>query len=147
MNPLKNDPQIRPPIWDVVLLLAALLVKVEDPEIPLRDALTACRKSCNYAEAPSLENQIAWAYRAIGYYHNEIKGKMNKNESNPWKGLKQRNPDRIPEVLNELQSLWELKPDLRLGQLINNLCHGDPFYIEDTKLIEAIKKAKEEWVK
>ena len=51
-----------------------------------------------------------------------------------------RNPDRIEPILNELKNLWLKYPDLRLGQLVclGGLDH-DPFYVEDSELIEKIK--------
>jgi len=50
-----------------------------------------------------------------------------------------RDPLRIPRILNTLQQIWEMNPDLRLGQLLDNArvasgSHGDIFYIEDTDI-------------
>lgn len=42
-----------------------------------------------------------------------------------------RDPNRIPTILNLLREYWEANPDLRLGQIIGNIHHGDPFYVED----------------
>jgi len=52
-----------------------------------------------------------------------------------------RDPERIPEFLEELGKVWKLFPDWRFGQLMANLIghHVDPFYIEDDKLLERIK--------
>ena len=55
-----------------------------------------------------------------------------------------RNPDRIPEVLKELEKLWEQVPDWRLGQVISNFSYelmgnNDPFYMEDKDLLELLK--------
>ena len=55
-----------------------------------------------------------------------------------------RNPDRIPEVLKELEKFWEQVPDWRLGQVISNFSYelmgnNDPFYMEDTDLLELLK--------
>lgn len=53
-----------------------------------------------------------------------------------------RPKERIPEVLKEIEKIWEKRPDLRLGQLILNL-HMDKFYlysVEDDKLIEKLKE-------
>jgi uncharacterized protein YihD (DUF1040 family) len=62
-----------------------------------------------------------------------------------------RDPSRIPEVIKELQSLWELNTDWRLGQLIANAVREvngfqddcDPFYIEDDSMLKAFKNLKE----
>ena len=53
-----------------------------------------------------------------------------------------RNPNRIHEMLNIFQRGWEKVPDLRFGQLIENLKRyigvDDLFYIEDDELVEKI---------
>ena len=53
-----------------------------------------------------------------------------------------RNPNRIYEILNLFQRGWEKMPDLRFGQLIENLKRyidvDDLFYIEDDELVEKI---------
>lgn len=53
-----------------------------------------------------------------------------------------RNPNRIYEVLNLLQRGWEKVPDLRFGQLIENLKRyiniDDLFYIEDDEMTKKI---------
>ena len=53
-----------------------------------------------------------------------------------------RNPNRIYEILNLLQRGWEKVPDLRFGQLIENLKRyiniDDLFYIEDDEMVEKI---------
>ena len=56
-----------------------------------------------------------------------------------------RNPERIPEVLKELEEFWKQNPDLRLGQIISNLSYesmrnNDPFYMEDDDLLELLKQ-------
>ena len=56
-----------------------------------------------------------------------------------------RNPDRIPEILKELEEFWKQNPNWRLGQVISNLNYGimggnDPFYLEDTDLLELLKQ-------
>lgn len=55
-----------------------------------------------------------------------------------------RNPDRIPEVIKELEEFWKHNPDWRLGQVISNLSYeltanNDPFFIEDNQLLELLK--------
>lgn len=55
-----------------------------------------------------------------------------------------RKPDRIPELLKELEEFWKQVPDWRLGQIIANLNYeilgtNDPFYLEDTDLLNNLK--------
>lgn len=55
-----------------------------------------------------------------------------------------RSPDRIPEVVKELEEFWKHNPDWRLGQIISNLSYeltanNDPFFIEDNRLLELLK--------
>lgn len=38
-----------------------------------------------------------------------------------------RDPERIPEILNRLRTVWEKHPDLRLGQLIENVFPNTDF--------------------
>ena len=53
-----------------------------------------------------------------------------------------RDPHRITEVLEEIEQLWRLHPDWRLGQLISNLTawsdpiEGSVYDIEDETLVE-----------
>ena len=59
-----------------------------------------------------------------------------------------RNPDRIPEVLKELEEFWKQVPDWRLGQVISNfsyelMANNDPFYMEDKDLLEMLKQKNE----
>ena len=54
-----------------------------------------------------------------------------------------RDPDRIEPFLNELGEIWKTKcPDWRFGQFIYNvvLDTGDPFYLEDDKMLERIRE-------
>lgn len=55
-----------------------------------------------------------------------------------------RNPERISEVLKELEKFWKQVPNWRLGQVISNFSYelmgnNDPFYMEDTDLLELLK--------
>ena len=46
-----------------------------------------------------------------------------------------RDPRRIDLIMDDLHALWELEPDLRLGQLMTILAACDDlFYIEDDEL-------------
>ncbi len=61
-----------------------------------------------------------------------------------------RDPKRIPEILQRLQKLWELNPDMRLGQLIENVFPNRPgmdpkysrtaYYLEDGEFIDTLEK-------
>lgn len=57
-----------------------------------------------------------------------------------------RDPNRIPEVLEEIEHLWRLHPDWRLGQLISNLAawsdpvEGSVYDIEDDALVEEVHR-------
>lgn len=56
-----------------------------------------------------------------------------------------RNPERMQEMLKELEEFWKQVPDQRLGQVISNLSYeimgrNDPFYMEDTDLLELLKQ-------
>ncbi len=51
------------------------------------------------------------------------------------KELKPRNPARIPEILDALKELWELAPDLRLGQLLLNFAFRGGDYKEKTNYL------------
>ena len=56
--------------------------------------------------------------------------------------LVERDPNRIPNIINLLQKAWEKNPDWRLGQLFENLKRDseedDLFYIEDGMMEELI---------
>lgn len=59
-----------------------------------------------------------------------------------------RDPNRIPEVLKELEDFWKQVPDWRLGQVISNFSYelmgnNDPFYMEDKDLLEILKQKNE----
>ena len=54
-----------------------------------------------------------------------------------------RNPERIDEVLTELERIWKAHPDTRLGQLILAALDGDEkklAYIEDDVLLERLRR-------
>ena len=59
-----------------------------------------------------------------------------------------RNPNRIPEVLKELEEFWKQVPDWRLGQVISNFSYelmgnNDPFHMEDKDLLIMLKQKNE----
>lgn len=55
-----------------------------------------------------------------------------------------RNPDRIDKFCQELAEIWKTNcPDWRFGQFIINVFGSfsiDPFFPEEDKMIELIKK-------
>ena len=55
-----------------------------------------------------------------------------------------RDPKRIDEFCVELARLWHKYPDFRFGQIFYNVCSSnncyDPFYIEDDKMLDMLKK-------
>ena len=61
-----------------------------------------------------------------------------------------RDPKRIPEILARLQLLWERYPDMRLGQLLENVYPNRPgmppeysrtaYYKEDEDFITELEK-------
>lgn len=56
-----------------------------------------------------------------------------------------RDPKRIRKFCNQLADIWETQcPDWRFGQLFVNVCRGscigDPFYLEDDKMIEHFRE-------
>jgi hypothetical protein len=57
--------------------------------------------------------------------------------------MKKVNPDRIPEIMDELKALWEENSDLRFGQLLSFLLETIKLeYIEDEDLLDKIKRAR-----
>ena len=59
-----------------------------------------------------------------------------------------RDINKIEPFMNELTEIWKIVPDCRFGQLIENFKKftevEDLFYIEDGKMLEVLKKFKEE---
>ena len=61
-----------------------------------------------------------------------------------------RDPKRIPEILERLRKLWEASPDMRLGQLLENVFPNRPgmdekfsrtmYYLEDDELLETLEQ-------
>lgn len=60
-----------------------------------------------------------------------------------------RDPNRIPEILQELATYWMNNPDARLGQIVGNAhslvnpSTADPYYTEDDEILEALKTLNE----
>lgn len=51
--------------------------------------------------------------------------------------VQMRNPNRIPEVLQEIALYWQKHPDLRLGQLLGNF--NVSYNTEDEMLLERLR--------
>lgn len=54
-----------------------------------------------------------------------------------------RDPNRIPAVLKELERVWQLYPDMRLGQLVSNIAdwaEESVWDIEEDTLIAEIQR-------
>jgi uncharacterized protein YihD (DUF1040 family) len=57
-----------------------------------------------------------------------------------------RDPNRIPRILKHLQDIWERNPDLRLGQLIENVFPNteydfiSAYYLEDEDFLKALEE-------
>ena len=53
-----------------------------------------------------------------------------------------RNPDRIPYIISLIAQGWQKVPDLRIGQIFENLKiyakKDDLFYMEDDEFIQLI---------
>ena len=57
-----------------------------------------------------------------------------------------RNPNRIKPTLDLIEEIWQKYPDMRLGQLIENMATkagGDVWTMEDTELQQTLSK----WLK
>ena len=64
-----------------------------------------------------------------------------------------RDPNRIPEMIEVLRTLWEKHPDLRLGQLLvvaaSQIKGRDPipptplFYVEDDAMLDGLFRLAE----
>ena len=50
-----------------------------------------------------------------------------------------RDWNRIPKILEQLKSLWSRYPDMRLGQLLENVVRNGLYFIEDENLMEELK--------
>ena len=62
-----------------------------------------------------------------------------------------RNPQRIKEILKELEIFWYNNSDLRLGQIISNLSYelsgdNDPFFIEDDNILILLKNKNKQLI-
>lgn len=72
----------------------------------------------------------------------EISNDINLSALSMFAG-KGRDPQRIDELLNELERVWKEHPDTRLGQLLVCCVDGEAdrlFYMEDEVLLEKLRK-------
>ncbi len=59
-----------------------------------------------------------------------------------------RNPNRIPKILKELEDFWMAYPDLRLGQIIENVKpltkykDSDTFFMEDDEFLRGLEELR-----
>ena len=68
---------------------------------------------------------------------------VKKIYQSPWFGGPGRDKARIPEVLSRVETIWKQYPDLRLGQLLLNVCGTiDLFSIEDEELVRCLDDNK-----
>ena len=68
---------------------------------------------------------------------------VKKIYQSPWFGGTGRDKARIPEVLSRVETIWKQYPDLRLGQLLLNVCGPkELFSIEDEELAECFDNNK-----
>ena len=62
-----------------------------------------------------------------------------------------RDINRIEPFMNELMEIWNIVPDWRFGQLIENFkaCEqiDDLFYMEDSETLEKLRHFKKAWLK
>lgn len=58
-----------------------------------------------------------------------------------------RDPERIKEIMKQLEILWNKYPDMRFGQIVENFCvQGNVtrmFYQEDEITLEKLERANE----
>ena len=80
-----------------------------------------------FEEGDSRQGFLEYTKKTL--YHNSL-----------WSGMG-RDPRRIKEVLSKVETVWKQYPDLRLGQLLLNVCgSNDLFMMEDEKLMERLEK-------
>jgi hypothetical protein len=61
-----------------------------------------------------------------------------------------RDPERIPRVLEDIERIWRLHPDWRLGQLLSNLAawaDESVWDLEEDVLLEEIRRHLEQSAK
>ncbi len=58
-----------------------------------------------------------------------------------------RDPKRIHKIVETLETIWQVNPDWRLGQLLVNATGitGDMFFIEDKDMLDALERAKKDY--
>lgn len=69
-----------------------------------------------------------------------IKQVLYERESNTLFSGTGRKPERIREILTKLEIVWKQYPDMRLGQLLLNVCGNcDFFSMEDEELLKRLQ--------
>lgn len=68
--------------------------------------------------------------------------KKTAQEVQVWSGLMvQRDPERIPRILDRLKEFWMANPDLRFHQMVAIISGlDDNFYLEDDKFEEQVER-------
>lgn len=62
-----------------------------------------------------------------------------KNDS--WFSGSARHPERMEEILRRIETVWKKYPDMRLGQLLVNICGpNNLFTLEDEHLMQLVEK-------
>ena len=72
----------------------------------------------------------------------EISNDINLSALSMFAG-KSRDPQRIDELISELERVWKEHPDTRLGQLLVSCVDGEAdrlFYMEDEVLLEKLRE-------
>ena len=60
------------------------------------------------------------------------------------RGIRMRDPKRIPKTLKLIEKIWTKYPDLRLMQLVLNCVdEGATYYTEDKELAKILKETYE----
>lgn len=59
-----------------------------------------------------------------------------------------RDPERIDEIISELEEYWKDNPQLRLGQILGNAAaftgYNEPYYMADHETLYYLKQENEE---
>lgn len=96
-----------------------------------------------------IDNKMIILYRRFSedsivldlYEDNEYVGSENINAAIHWllqSSVERKREKEIEETLSRLKKVWFNHPNLRLGQLIQNV-FGDIYYIEDEEFVEEIE--------
>ncbi len=79
-------------------------------------------------------------YNEVGVDFSDMAEVLKKMERDYGHLAKLRDPERIQKILGLLGKIWRKNPDLRLGQLIENMRCGGFYFIEDEELLRKLEK-------